>query len=948
MHPSNSYGLAMDVKRGTPQDVDMTLGIEEDHTYAEPPPRIAARFYNRPSSRRRSSANSSRRSSLSSIHSHSSALSCHGGPRSTHIAQHLRRASIIESRKARLADRAAHAEQVRLRAAAAKAAQRASYSEEKALAAQAAREKLLADIAARCEEEVRRAKKVAEETKEKRAAEMARLKEEMAEKYAEADRRRSMYQQGARRPRTSSLAAVEERKVAPSALKHSDRMYAAKVIQRSWRRHRKRMILANFSTLDLDLTRVKTRSFEELTAMIAEQQTTDATTAMLKYLGILDKDQDNSGAVRVFLSGYLIMAHPIQAFSHGGSQPLEQEVLKKAGLMLEAFEACVKVLRSDALESSFQSRLESFSFTLNDFSSSFDAWKTKDLGVLVDIMVSSFVNLDLIIQATKNDHDGHVAEDYLDAVRQEQLKLLIRLKRLAGPEEALARVRQAVKKARKQRAAEKRQQAPEQVPRVSTPANRTVDGGQGALITPPTTPQPARQDQISDTAADRLSQIMTPLPSNREIAHEILINGTFEIQQRPWTEVRKDFIATLRTSMRNSLQGGGTEAAARWTHSMAVLIREKMMNLITPRHPLYERLDGMLDPGLISQQSRHGIFSFDSFFGTLSGMIAQICSPGRDELVRAFAMNTNGDMIDRLFDLVNIIDLMTLDHINFQFRLASQAVMEHGHEHEIASFEQDLQQRVHGLSQTKQWWANAKLATTSNASGNAIYARGLSDLTLRNAHVSSTDVPETLQMDYTRLLKLRARAFHMIAVSSILLTTKIRLRRNRESLWTNDAERLMSLDLLTVDAKRIVSIVESSHMMPEATRQGLLNFVSRVLPPACAAARNVDALEHAREDSMQSHGTHSPVEMSTTDAFTEQIASFLLKSMREHIFARLSASGTAERVRTTTGAAEVLARAGMPEFLGEINRLVEALDKIRLVDLKAHERWYDRVAIESA
>lgn len=152
-------------------NVDVEMDFADDQppdTCAEPPARLAARFYRNSSGRRKSSANSSRRSSLSSIHSHSSVLSSHGGPHSSHVAQHLRRASIIESRKARLADRAAHAEQVRLRAAAAKASQRAAYSEEKALAAQAAREKLLADITARCEEEVRRAKKIAEETKEKR------------------------------------------------------------------------------------------------------------------------------------------------------------------------------------------------------------------------------------------------------------------------------------------------------------------------------------------------------------------------------------------------------------------------------------------------------------------------------------------------------------------------------------------------------------------------------------------------------------------------------------------------------------------------------------------------------------------------------------------------------------------------------------------------------------
>lgn len=932
------------------EDVEMNFANGDLPSSVEPPPHLAARFYRRSSSRRRSSANSSRRSSLSSIHSHSSALSSHGGPRSTHIAQHLRRASIIESRKARLADRAAHAEQVRLRAAAAKAAQRVSYSEEKALAAQAAREKLLADIAARCEEEVKRAKKIAEETKEKKAAELARLKEEMAEKFAEADRRRSIYQQGMRRPRTASLAAVEERKVPPAALKRSNHVFAAKVIQRSWRRYIRRKILTDFSLLELNLVRAKALSFEELTQFISEQRTTSVTASILKCIGALDADQDHAGVVRIFLSSYLIIAHPVQAFSHGGNQPQEQELLTKASSLIQAFDACIRVMSSESRTAPFQQSRETFSFALNDFSSTFHSWKSQDLGVLVDIMVNSFVNLDLILQATKDDHEGHVAEDYLDAVRQEQVKLLARLKRLAGPEQALSRVRVAVRKARKQRTIEKRQKAIEQVPRASTPVHGNADTS-GALMTPPATPRAPHPDPAvrAPILASSLSQIMTVLPSNREIAHEILINGSFEVKQRPWTEARKTLMDALRTSMRDAMQSGNAEASTRWTQSMVSLIRDKLINLLSPRHPLYERVDGLLDPTLISQQFRHGMLSFHSFFQNMSEIIAKICSPGRDELVRAFSTDSNGDTIDRVFELINIIDLMTLDHINFQFRLASQAVTEHGHEHEIAAFQRDLQHGVHALERTKQWWTSAKsMISASNAPANTIYARALTDLVLRNSHLEANDFPETLQLDYVRLLDLRARVFHMVAISSILLSTKIRLRRNRESLWMNDAERLMSLDLLTVDPNRVVSLVESSHMMPESIKIGLSDFVGRVLPSAVAAARNASGAEQARQDAMHGHDSSSSTEVSNHDIFSEQIASFLLKSLREHVFARLSAAGTAERVRVTTGAAEVLARAGMPEFVTEVNRLVDSLDRIRAVDLKAHEKWYDQIAAEVA
>ncbi|KAK7897077.1 hypothetical protein LTR67_004965 [Exophiala xenobiotica] len=934
-----------------PQDIDMNFAPDSDQVYPEPPPRLAARIYRKSSARRKSSANSSRRSSLSSIRSHSSNRSSHGGPASTHIAQHLRRASIIESRKARLADRAVHAEQVRLRAAAAKAARGVSYSEEKSLAAQAARERMLAEITARCEEEVRRAKKIAEETKERKAAELAKLKEDMAGKFAEAARRKSIYQQGMRRPRTTSLPSVEEKKVSPSALKQSSRGYAAKVIQRAWRSYRSQKTTTDFAALELDLIHARALSFEDLTTLLSTDKTTAMTTRLLKHLGVLEDGQEDAAAVRIFLSAYLILAHPVQALSHGGNQPHEQELMTKANALVGAFESHMKIKAPKSRRDTSTTTRDALCFAFNDFSATFHAWKSQDMGVLVDIMVNSFVNLDLILQATKDDHEGHVAQDYLDAVRQEQIKLLARLKRLAGPEEALSRVRTAVRKARKQRAAEQRHNRIEQVPRASTPVSDGSMAVQGAPMTPPATPQPYQRerDLKSTTVANDLGQIMTVLPSNREIAHEILINGSFEVQQRPWTDARKDLMASLRSNMRSSMQDGNGEAAATWTHAMAILVREKLMNLVSRRHPLYDRFDGFLDPALISQQCRNGMFSYDAFFETLSRLLAQICSPGRDEIVQAFANNTTSDTIDRLFDVINIIDLMTLDHINFQFRLAAQSVLEHGHEHEIASFEKDLRDGEHTLERTKHWWSSSRASVSANASGSVVYARGLTDLVLRNTHLCHSDLPETLQLDYIRLLKWRARAFHMVATSSVLLTTKIRLRRNRESQWAKDAERLMSLDLLSTDVSRIVSLIESSHMMPETIKEGLSDFVGRVLPPAIAAAKNADTAERDRQDAVHSQSDYHPSEDEPTmagDVFTEQIASFLLKSLREHVFARLSATGTAERVRTTTSAAEVLARAGMPEFLEEVNHLVDALDRIRSVDLKAHGKWYDQVAAE--
>ncbi len=936
-----------------PEDTDMHPIAEESVDRATPPPRLAARFHRNTSSRRRSSAHSSRRSSLSSIHSHHSSVSCHGGPRSTHIAQHLRRASIIETRKARLADRAAHVEQVRLRAAAAKAATKVSHTEERALAAQVAREKLLAEITARCEEEVRRAKKIAEETKEKKAAENARLREEMAEKFADAARRKSIYQNSLRRPRTTSLAAVEEKKVNPATLRKLGRITAAKVIQKAWRKHATRRILTSFKSLNLSLSQLSDQSFEELTQFISEETTLRATSNLLKHLGIATTDDDESSGtspVRLFLSAYLILSHPMQALSHGGSQPQEQELVTKAAALIAPFQIYVDRYADDK---GAKERFDNLVFAYNDFSAAFHAWKSQDLETIVDVMVASFVNLDLIIQSTKNDKEGRVGEDYLTAIRQEQVKLLANLKKIAGPENALNRVRIAVRKARKQRALEKmeKKQTKDHTPRAVTPVDQKMDIQ--TPMTPPTTPMrmTSRKETAPESFITRLGQTMTVLPSNREIAHEMQISGSFEVQQQPWTESRKHFMDTLRSSMRESMQSGGAQATTPWTHSMAVLIREKLLNLISQRHPLYDRIDGFLDPKLIDQQCHNGVFSYPLFFDTIATLVAQVCSPGRDEAVKAFAADNTSDIIDRLFALIDIIDLMTLDHINFQFRMATRSVVEHGHEHEHSMFEQDLQNSVHTLEHTRRWWLNAKTVHISGLSnnGNTVYARGLVELVFQNLHLSYDQVPETLRIDYLRLLNLRAKAFQIVSFSSILLTTKLRLQRNREALWTNDKERLMSVDLVSGDPARIVSFIETSHRMPGPTQEGLRNFVSRALPPAVAAAQNAATAEQERLSCIQQQRSHNPAastDISSDDVFQEQIATYILKSLREHVFTRLAAASTAEKVRTTTMAAEVLSRAGMPEFVNEVGSLVDMLERIRSVDLKAHGSWYDQVARE--
>ncbi len=305
---------------------DLSASDDPAH-HVFPPARIAQRFHRKPGrGSRRSSAASSRRTSISSAHSHESHRAYPGG-HSTHIAQHLRRASIIESRKARLADRAAHAEQVRLRAAMAKAAttRTSTTSEERALAAERARQKYLAQVAAVCAEEVKRAKRVAEETRERREAEERKLRAEHEERQAEADRRRAQYQRQLKRGRTTSVPRVGADGGRPDIVRSvEDRPDAAAAkIQRAWRRARRRRAVQEFMELGLTMEAVRNASFEEVGALLGQDRVLRCTSGMLRACELQGADGAPLGertAVRTFLSAYLIVGHPMQVLSQDGEQ----------------------------------------------------------------------------------------------------------------------------------------------------------------------------------------------------------------------------------------------------------------------------------------------------------------------------------------------------------------------------------------------------------------------------------------------------------------------------------------------------------------------------------------------------------------------------------------------------------------------------------------------------
>jgi hypothetical protein len=581
------------------------------------PPHIAARFYRPTQTRRKGSAASSRRNSISSVHSRSS----HGvgvldGPQSKYVAQHLRRASILEDRKARLADRAAHAEKVRLRAATAKAASRhgASTSEERAAAAAQARERNLASIAASCAEEVKRAKAVAEHMKEKREMELQRMRTQMEERLAEAERRREELQRR-NSPATKARArgqsqSLRERdktlEVLPEVSEGDSAKEVPRVTRRQlspeeaadrirwwWRAAQRKRAVSAFSNLGLTIDTVRGVPFEKVTELLGEERVLVATSRILRICGLQEGAPgtvEEMAAVRTFLSAYLILGHPSQVLSNkDGNSRGEQE---QVGAVLPKPKAAVKPIPRDDLANpqlqdlvakardlliTFETVLSRLtttnSFTppptLKDtlpetyatFYNAFIAWKARDSTALTELMIMQFVELDAIWQTVKDSTDGSVDQVYKESIKKNQLELIVRIKRLAGAEAGKKMIFQAVQKARaaakKAPTGDTRPRTMEEAGDSKTSADDHLHALNAQTLTPPPTPSSSHSrtaDPTSHSIPTSAGPIISSLlPENRIVVHELALDKDYRMDAR--NRVTRGAMLSKQEAMQSLFKG---------------------------------------------------------------------------------------------------------------------------------------------------------------------------------------------------------------------------------------------------------------------------------------------------------------------------------------------------------------------------------------------------------
>ncbi|KAF3915894.1 hypothetical protein AA313_de0203473 [Arthrobotrys entomopaga] len=934
---------------------------EDDAVLLKMPAHIAARFYKPKKPRRRSSSASST------------------GPGYIHHAEraHSRRLKFLESRKSRLAAQALHAEKVRSRVNHHGSHQvlsaRLQALNDSLAAAKEAREALLAKTAATCASEVAKAKAIAEEVRLKREDEIRAIKDGMQDKLNAAEERRLelLKARSTRRPRGSSASlktateindVVEPlrkaaREAAAAALASPKRQLtgeeirdgAARRIQRNWLSHKNAAIVTNFTNRGFTIDSIKMMPFETATSTIQDPELVKATGNLLQIGGVLE-DTDEPLAItkacRTFLSAYLILGHPTEVLSNDGEN--EKALITQSRDLLCAFESWISTANAYNGFRGSPTRRQSLIDAYQPFSIAFNAWKERDQLELLNGMINQFVELDTLWQKVKDDSEPQVAAEFKESIQENQMMILSRMKAIGG-KKATEMLKKAIVRSRRRL---HRKQADKKPRAVATDAENTETSSQALDMQ--TVMQQVEEGAKGDEESDLSYQTAFEDESrfkltNRQIAHELLLDRGFRFKERTKDQIVQTVEYQAKKAfydlMREDIAEGELE---KWIPSMAETVRQKLLRLVPPGSSVHQMISNAIDIELITQQCRAKTYDHVSFFTFIYTLLPKLCSPARDEACQALVSDASPDQdyISRLEKLLDFLELMQLDHANYQLMTAAPHIIPHAIQYEQLMFAEDLSAGRFGLSNTKNWLNTAvseRLAELSSRDvENINHPRQQPTLfsLVNQAYVSllihlnplnTVVVPETFHLDLERIVNLYKDVNTVVVSSAMLLTIKSLLRKDARTAWKGLREKT-------------VELMDNIGLSAEAKAENLANFVKEDV-----VANLTDAqLGHIKSAAKRLFGNVESLKTGDSSGLlADPVVKVMLSRLRGFILARLNAQTPKDKVRLASGASETLTSFGMTEQVTEVGGIVERMLVLAAVNRECYGKWYDDIVKET-
>ncbi|XP_066489705.1 T-complex protein 11-like protein 2 [Tiliqua scincoides] len=275
--------------------------------------------------------------------------------------------------------------------------------------------------------------------------------------------------------------------------------------------------------------------------------------------------------------------------------------------------------------------------------------------------------------------------------------------------------------------------------------------------------------------------------SNLTLAHEIAVNENFCLEriEHPQNSLTGRVKQIVHKAFWDRLEEDLNEDPPEYEHAIKLFeeIKEILLSFLNPgANRMRSQICEVLDTDLIRQQAEHDALDIQSLANYVISTMGKLCAPVRDADVNQ--LKATGNIVELLRQIFHVLDLMTMDMVNFTIQSLRPHLQRNLVDYERAKFQDILEETPSALDLTTEWIRESIHDELASISHETSGADGISKPNLRPTLVLTNSflkllqwdyqqksIPETLMTDEGRLQELSEKLNQLKVIACISLIT---------------------------------------------------------------------------------------------------------------------------------------------------------------------------------
>ncbi|XP_042190716.1 T-complex protein 11-like protein 2 isoform X1 [Callorhinchus milii] len=276
--------------------------------------------------------------------------------------------------------------------------------------------------------------------------------------------------------------------------------------------------------------------------------------------------------------------------------------------------------------------------------------------------------------------------------------------------------------------------------------------------------------------------------SNMTLAHEIVMNANFQIKpvDLPPQSLERRVKEIVHKAFWDCLEAELNQDPPEYGHALLLLgeIKEILLSFFIPgQNRLRNQICEVLDLDLIRQEAENNAIDLHKLADYVVTIMGKLCAPVRDDDVKK--LKSLFEPVPLFRDIFHVLDLMTMDLINFTIQNIRPHVQQCSVGYERSKFQDFLNKQPNALDYTTLWLKEciAEVSASMSSSDPSPTGTGRNpnlalspSLVLNNGYVKllqwdfeKKPLPETLLSDESRLQELQQRLNEQRLVATLML-----------------------------------------------------------------------------------------------------------------------------------------------------------------------------------